>query len=241
MMPGAFSIPKRISGEDSRCAVLIRRATVQGFALLRAEPFFITDICWYTKQMDYTLSRRIAKLTSEEISIVPYNPLWPDMFRKEEAFLRSVLPPSLIRRIEHFGSTAVPGLSAKPVIDILVEVTSLEATKQEIVPILEAHGYEYLWRPTIGDQPPWYAWFIKRDPSGVRTHHIHMVEADSELWDRLYFRDYLRKFPQEAQRYEQLKNDLQKKYSHDRVKYTAEKSAYIREVTERAQRLLKKD
>ncbi len=65
--------------------------------------------------------------------------------------LQDCLPPELIRRIEHFGSTAIPNLPAKPIIDILVEVTSLEETKRRIVPVLEAQGYDYFWRATRGE------------------------------------------------------------------------------------------
>ncbi len=170
---------------------------------------------------------RIRVLVGEEISIVDYDPLWPTSFEQEAAFLRETLPPNLITRIEHFGSTAVPGLSAKPIIDILVEVTSLQQTRKRIVPLLRSEGYEYLWRPIRGDQPPYYAWFIKRNPAAVRTHHIHMVEHDSELWDRLYFRDYLRTFPDEAARYDKLKRSLAEAFPRDRVAYTERKTEHI--------------
>lgn len=185
--------------------------------------------------MDARTVKRIQELVQEEISIVPYNPAWPGMFEDEAASLRRKLPQYLIRRIEHFGSTAVPNLSAKPIVDIIVEVTSLEETKKQIVPILKAEGYEYFWRPAFGDDGPlFYAWFIKRNSEGNRSHHIHMVEVDSELWDRLYFRDYLREFPIEAQQYDELKRELSIKYSNDRVKYTAAKSEFIITVTRRA-------
>ncbi len=185
--------------------------------------------------MDDKTLKRIEKLLQEEIYIVHYNPSWPRMFQDEAAFLRRRLPRVLIKRIEHFGSTAVPGLSSKPIIDILVKVASLEETKRQIVPILEAEGYEYFWRPVFGDDgPPYYAWFIKRNSEGKRTHHIHMVEPNSELWDRLYFRDYLRQFPDIAKRYEELKKELSKKYTSDRVKYTEEKSNFILSITRTA-------
>lgn len=181
------------------------------------------------------IKKRIEELVKEEISIVPYDSAWPKIFEDEAAFLRNELPQTIIKRIEHFGSTAVVGLSAKPIIDMLVEVTSLEETKKQVVPILEAEGYEYFWRPAFGDDgPPYYAWFIKRNAEGKRTHHIHMVEADSLLWDRLYFRDYLRKFPAEAKRYDELKRKLSVEHPNDRVKYTEEKSSYILAVTEKA-------
>ena len=131
-------------------------------------------------------------------------------------------------------------MSAKPIVDILVEVTSLEATKQKIVPILEAKGYDYFWRPTVGDDiPPFYAWFIKRDSDGERTHHIHMVEDDFEHWDRLLFRDYLIEKSAVAQDYKILKINLAKKYPYDRVTYTREKSAFIERVTHEAKRYYK--
>lgn len=184
--------------------------------------------------MDEILKQKIQQLVREEIEIVSYNPSWPRLFEKEKAFLQDTLPDDILGRIEHFGSTAVPGLSAKPIIDILVEVSSLEETKNQVVPLLESEGYEYLWRPTIGNQPPYYAWFIKRNSKGVRSHHIHMVESDSILWKRLYFRDYLIDFPAEAKRYDTLKKTLAKRYSHDRIEYTKQKSDYIQKITDKA-------
>ncbi|MDP2860258.1 MAG: GrpB family protein [bacterium] len=170
--------------------------------------------------MNKKLKNRIEELIKEEVSIVPYDPAWPKMFKDEAAFLREKLPKNLIKRVEHFGGTAVPGLSAKPIIDILVEIASLKETKRQIVPLLTAEGYEYFWRPAIGNEPPYYAWFIKRNAAGHRTHHIHMVEADSKLWDRLYFRDYLRQFPVEMKRYDELKKSLAEIYPNVRVAYT---------------------
>ena len=182
-----------------------------------------------------SLEERIRRVTQEEINIVPYNPVWPSIFEAEKTYLTNCLPRELIRRIEHFGSTAIPGMSAKPVIDILVEVTSLEKTKIEIVPILEAQGYDYFWRPTSGDDtPPFYAWFIKRDAKGIRTHHIHMVEKEFEHWERLQFRDYLIEHDQTAREYEALKLRLVHEFPRDRIAYTKGKTEFIVKVTEEA-------
>jgi GrpB-like predicted nucleotidyltransferase (UPF0157 family) len=143
-------------------------------------------------------------------------------------------------KVSSKGSSISEVLSAKPIIDILVEVSSLEETKKQIVPVLESEGYEYFWRPSFGDDvPPYYAWFIKRNSEGKRTHHIHIVEADSKLWDRLYFRDYLRQFPTEAKRYDKLKRQLSEKYPNDRVEYTKEKSDFILSVTKKAKKYYK--
>jgi len=154
------------------------------------------------------------------------------LFEEEKKHLFDCLPHEIIKRIEHFGSTAIPHLSAKPIIDILVEVTSLEKTKKVIVPILTAQEYDYFWRPTHGDDgPPFYAWFIKRDVHGNRTHHIHMVESDFEHWDRLFFRDYLIEHPNLAKEYQQLKLHVADKFPNNRVAYTAAKTKFIVETT----------
>jgi GrpB-like predicted nucleotidyltransferase (UPF0157 family) len=184
-----------------------------------------------------TLEERIARLVQEDITIVSYNPNWPQMFEQEKKHLLNCLPNELIRRIEHFGSTAIPNLSAKPIIDILVEVTPLEETKIKIAHILESQGYDYFWRPTWGDDiPPFYAWFIKRDSKGHRTHHIHMVENNFEHWDRLFFRDYLIEHPDIAEEYQKLKLRLAKDYLNDRIAYTKEKTEFIVKVTQIAKK-----
>jgi GrpB-like predicted nucleotidyltransferase (UPF0157 family) len=184
-----------------------------------------------------TLEQRIQRVVREDVALVPYDPRWPALFLREKEHLLGCLPNDLVRRIEHFGSTAVPGLAAKPIVDMLVEVTDLQATRTRIAPVLEAQGYDYFWRPTRGDDgPPFYAWFIKRDPtSGVRTHHIHMVEAHFVgHWDRLLFRDYLIEHPHVAREYENLKLHLASAHPNDRVAYTAGKTAFVVRVTERA-------
>lgn len=183
--------------------------------------------------MKKSLEQRIAEAIREEILVAPYDPNWPHLFESEAAFLKRKLPKSLVIKIEHFGSTAVEGLLAKPIIDMLVEVSSLAETQKQIVPILEAAGYDYFWRTDIS---PAYAWFIKRDSQGKRTHHIHMVEADSKLWERLYFRDYLREFPEQAKTYAELKQSLADRFSNDRIAYTEAKAEYVEAITERAKR-----
>jgi GrpB-like predicted nucleotidyltransferase (UPF0157 family) len=179
-----------------------------------------------------TLEEKIARVLNEEIAVVPYDPRWSKLFEQERLHLRSFLPSDLIGRIEHFGSTAVPGLSAKPIVDMLVEVTSLDETKQRIVPILEAQGYDYFWRPSSGDDvPPFYAWFIKRDQIGNRTHHLHMVESHFEHWDRLLFRDYLIDHPEVAIEYGNLKMRLADEHHRDRVAYTQAKNEFVKRIT----------
>lgn len=182
-----------------------------------------------------TLQEKILRVTSEKVEIENYNPAWSKLFEEEKEHLLKCLPHDIIKRIEHFGSTAIPNMPAKPIIDMLVEITSLEETKNIIAPILEAQGYDYFWRPTsCDDVPPFYCWFIKRDKNGNRTHHIHMVEKDFEHWDKLYFRDYLITNPKRAEEYAKLKKSLSKKYSNDRIKYTNKKTDFILKLTKEA-------
>lgn len=188
-----------------------------------------------------TLEEKVARVTKEKVAIVAYDPRWPEMFEQERVHLRACLPADLLGRIEHFGSTAIPGLPAKPIIDMLVEVRSLEETKKRIVPILEAQGYDYFWRPSFGDDtPPFYAWFIKRDKRGERTHHIHMIEADFEHWERLLFRDYLIEHPDVAREYGDLKMRLSDLHENDRIAYTEAKGEFINKVTRIAKQYYKK-
>ncbi|MGD2183945.1 GrpB family protein [Lusitaniella coriacea] len=167
----------------------------------------------------------------DEVIIVEYNPHWKALFEREVARIRKVLNENIISRIEHFGSTAVPGLAAKPIIDILIGVRSLTEAKQIAISGLETLGYAYWF-----DNPdPQRMFFVKGlPPKPARTHHIHIVEPDSILWERLIFRDYLREHPDEAKRYAQLKHYLAQRFSGDREAYTRGKSKYVSFVLQKA-------
>ncbi len=183
--------------------------------------------------MDNT-QHRIEELAHESIAIVPYDARWPELYVEIEAKLARSLPVDLVRRIAHIGSTAVPGLSAKPIIDVQVEVVDLGRVRGEVVPIMNDLRYEFIWRPSIGEHSPFYAWFIRRDEKGQRSQHIHMVEPDQASTDRVLFRDYLRRHPAEADRYEALKRGLAERYQHDRASYTSNKTDHILGIMEKA-------
>jgi GrpB-like predicted nucleotidyltransferase (UPF0157 family) len=165
----------------------------------------------------------------DDVHIVPYDPGWPALSAAEAARLRAVLPVELVVGIEHFGSTAIPGMAAKPVIDILIAVRSLARAKREVVQPVQSLGYVY-WN----DNPkPDRMFFVKGMPphGSARTHHVHVCEPEGEMWRRrLVFRDHLRADADEAHRYEALKRRLAAQYAADRERYTEAKSAYIEEV-----------
>ncbi|PSB47262.1 GrpB family protein [Cyanosarcina cf. burmensis CCALA 770] len=167
----------------------------------------------------------------DNIVIVEYDRQWVELFEQEAIYLRNLLGKASILRIEHFGSTAIPGMPAKPIIDMLVEIPSFDRIQQEALPKLVDAGYEYRWR---SDRPPGHMMFVKRSPDGKRTHHVHMATAGHTLWERLYFRNYLCSHPAEAARYAQLKRDLAAQFSGDREAYTNGKSEYVNLITTKA-------
>lgn len=164
------------------------------------------------------------------IALEPYNPDWAEQFANERQAIRECIDASVPLAIEHFGSTAVPGLPAKPIIDIL-----LGASSQHWPVLIEAlKGLAYVhWQ----DNPnPDREFLVKgMPPFGVRrTHHIHICEIESPLWQRLLFRDYLRQHTADRIAYADLKERLAAEYPDDREAYTRGKDALVAEIMGRA-------
>lgn len=172
---------------------------------------------------------RTAAVQDARIEIVPYDPSWPTRFQAERALLAEVLSPWLVAPIEHVGSTSVPGLPAKPIIDILVPVESLETSRASIE-LLRQIGYVY-----YPYKPEQMHWFCKPSPE-VRTHHLHMVAYRSPVWvERLAFRDALRTNPDLTSQYAELKLRLAVEHRVDRERYTEAKSPFIQAALGRSQ------
>jgi GrpB-like predicted nucleotidyltransferase (UPF0157 family) len=162
------------------------------------------------------------------VHIVPYDSTWPRAFEVERARLATILGPWLAGPIEHIGSTAVPGLAAKPVIDIMAGVESLSGSRAAIA-VLEQAQYCYAaYRSDV------MHWFCKPSPAH-RTHHLHLVPVGSPLWtEQLAFRDFLRVEPAAAAEYARLKQRLADVHRYDREAYTQGKTAFVREAIARA-------
>lgn len=172
-------------------------------------------------------------LKKDNIDVVSYDEAWPGMAQDEINKLKSVIPARNILDIQHVGSTAIPGLSSKPIIDIQIAVTSLDDMKLYGVPLLQKIGYEY-WD---ANPDPNRMFFVKGMPpyGEKRTHHVHIVELDSDHWkNKLVFRDYLRNHSDVAKEYEQLKFLLAKEHGYDREKYTEAKSEFINRILQLA-------
>ena len=168
------------------------------------------------------------------IVMVEYDPQWPARFEEEARLLTSRFGPDVISRVEHFGSTAVPGLAAKPVIDILVEIPSFEIAEREIRPVLESEKYVYIWwRPSgESDGSTAHIMFVKgygKDGylNGVQRYHLHLAPAGNPFWECLGFRDHLRSHPDDAERYAALKRRLARLHRNDREAYTVAKTDFI--------------
>ncbi|WP_434655313.1 GrpB family protein [Thermoanaerobacterium thermosaccharolyticum] len=162
------------------------------------------------------------------VKIAPFCDVWKQYFEEEKELLYKLLGTDAVD-IQHIGSTAVPGLSAKPIIDIMVGVKALNDGLKH-VETLEKQGYEFRGEAGI----PGRLFFAKGSPE-FRTHHLHMVEYKSDFWiNHLLFRDYLIQHSDTAKEYERVKMGLAQKYEFDREAYTEGKSEFIQEVLRRA-------
>lgn len=169
-------------------------------------------------------------MTSKEapVDIVPYDRGWPARFDDERDKLLRLIGEWLIGPVEHIGSTAVPGLAAKPVIDIMAGVRTLDESRPAIAAVAEL-GYWYA--PYRSDVEHWFC----KPSSSFRTHHLHLIPFRSVLWtEALAFRDYLRAHSDVAAEYGALKQRLAREFRFDREAYTEAKGLFITQITDLA-------
>jgi GrpB-like predicted nucleotidyltransferase (UPF0157 family) len=175
--------------------------------------------------------------SADRILIADYDPAWPRLFEDERQRLQAAIGEWAIA-IEHVGSTAVPGLAAKPIIDIGIALTSLENALKCITPLFEL-GYQCLGEYGIPDR----IFFRKLTDTplpgqthhGVaRTHHVHMYQQDHyEFVQQTLFRDYIRSHPAAAREYDQVKRRLAQEHS-DMNEYAMAKSDFVQDILARA-------
>jgi GrpB-like predicted nucleotidyltransferase (UPF0157 family) len=162
------------------------------------------------------------------VVIVPYDPEWPRIYDEESTLIRDTVG-GVIRSLEHVGSTSVPGLWAKSIIDIIAGVDgSAEAEKCRA--LLHPKGYD---DASAGDNPDWYYCLGK----GLHSpgFHLHLVKEGSPFHEKhILFRDWLRSHSADAEAYKELKLNLSEKYRNDRVAYTDAKTGFIDVIVERA-------
>jgi GrpB-like predicted nucleotidyltransferase (UPF0157 family) len=163
--------------------------------------------------------------------IVDYQHQWPREFEKERTRILGVIGDKVLE-VEHIGSTAVPGLGAKPIIDIMVAVSAISHGYECVGP-LRSIGFEHISFPDFPERL-----FSRDGPMGDGPHHLHMTKFTSRFWEeKLLFRDFLRAHGEVADEYLTLKRDLVDKYGADREKYeeyTVAKTSFIEGALNRA-------
>lgn len=164
-----------------------------------------------------------------KIILETYNANWKSMFEEErEVLLKKFVNAGL--SIEHIGSTAVEGLMAKPVIDILVGVNDFSGV-DTLIPGMEKLGYSYISK--YEDVMPGRRFFIK-EKEGIRTHHVHMVQKGDDFWTRhLFFRDHLRNDSVAKEKYQELKMALANREWNNGDEYASAKNDFIRSIEKR--------
>jgi GrpB-like predicted nucleotidyltransferase (UPF0157 family) len=180
------------------------------------------------------MTKDLYQLTTDELGqlfpifIVDYNPDWPRLASIESRKIIETIGKEFVFRIEHIGSTAVPGLCAKPTIDFLLEI--MEITNCDLqIKQLQKIGYQFIQKP---ENPPPHMMFVKGySDSGItgQTFHIHVRYPGD--WDEIVFRDYLIKNQSVTADYAKLKRKLADEFKNDREKYTDSKTTFVKNTT----------
>lgn len=174
------------------------------------------------------MSEEVPRWAYEQAKVRPHDPRWAARAEVERDELIALLAPWLVDGVEHIGSTSVPGLAAKPIVDLMASVSDLDAVVDEAP--LVARGWRYV--PPELDRRPWRRFFVKPDASGQRREaHLHVIRAGHHRWaDQLGFRDALRQDGVLARQYDELKRRLAEQHGHDREAYTEGKAEFVASV-----------
>lgn len=173
----------------------------------------------------------VERYGAGKIVVNDYDPMWPIMFAEEESRITAALG-RIVMMVEHVGSTAVPGMAAKPIIDLLVTVHDIGEARRSVVAPLEALGYTYF--------PEYEAWlpdemFFRKGVPGPWTHHLHLAEPGSPRRDEfILIRDFLRGRPEFARAYGDLKKAVALLFEDDFVGYREAKRPFLGALLERA-------
>ncbi len=185
------------------------------------------------------MSKNIAELSKEEIAklfpvrLSQHNTGWKAIYKVEKQSILNTLG-SRILRIEHFGSTAIPNLTAKDTIDILIEIDEEDFLNKQIIDSLKSLAYDYILQNEGEHQHMVFVKGYSTTGEKGQTFHIHMGPKQHPIWDRIFFRDYLIEKPEIAKAYEALKLKLAEEYKYDRVEYRIAKTDFVKKVTEEA-------
>jgi len=165
------------------------------------------------------------------VKLVPYNKEWADIFEQERKLLNKILGDDT--KIEHVGSTSIPGIESKPIIDIVLGYSDGNQ-KEKIYDLLKSAGYE-----DMGEKGRIEHRFFAKGSNDNRTHYIHVVKINSAGWNEyILFRDFLLKDERARNDYNKLKKELAEKYKDIREKYTEAKTKFINDILNKAKKKL---
>ena len=169
------------------------------------------------------------------VKLVEYDPKWKDLYEKEKKLILESIDDVVID-IQHIGSTAIPGMQAKPIIDIMIGLKSI-ALKKKYENKLNDLGYEFEGWNTEESTNIIYRNFFKKIKNNYRTHHLHLFIVNSEIWNKhINFRDYLIDNKETASEYVSLKYELMRKFPKDRKNYTDAKSKFINMIVDKVKK-----
>lgn len=168
--------------------------------------------------------RGVDNADDDHVRLVPHDPEWASDYLDLEKSLRTLLDKSVFLDFQHFGSTSIPGIPAKPIIDVLVEISSMDVARQHLFAHFNKPEWEYWWYSE-------HITLVHRNrPMGARIHHLHIAPKAHEVWRGIVFRDYLMQHPRLAQEYAELKAALAGAHASDRERYTVEKTGFVQRV-----------
>ncbi|SIR08390.1 GrpB family protein [Pontibacter lucknowensis] len=181
--------------------------------------------------------KSLYELTREDwntlfpIALVDHDPKWKILFEQEKGRILAKLGEGVVRRIEHFGSTSIAHIKAKPYIDIILEVPDELLFDEEIITRLGEIGYTY-FKVSAREYIAAYMSFGKGyrlDGGKEQIFHLHVCPKDNVMWEQVGFRDFLNAHPERAKAYEALKLELAAVYRNDRGAYMLGKTDFIRQ------------
>lgn len=183
------------------------------------------------------MNKTLYDLTKEDwnalfpVELVEHNPEWKNIYNMEEGKIVEKLGSDVVLRIEHFGSTSISGIKAKPYIDILIEVSEINLFSEDIIDKLKELGYTYFKVPGRDHIRAYMSFGKGYHLNGKKEQifHIHMCPKENIMWKQTEFRDYLNSNFERAKQYEELKLKLESQYKNDRGAYVLGKTDFINE------------
>ena len=174
------------------------------------------------------MKEKIIGLKRKKVELISYKPIWKKLYKKEEKLLINALGKDVLD-IQHVGSTSVPGVKSKPIIDIAVGIKSLKIGKK-FIGLLKKLNYEYMGNAGVRGRL-----FFGKGSRNNCTHYLHVEKLNSRNWkNHIIFRDYLLSHKTAVQEYNKLKEKLAEEFKDDRDQYTAKKGIFIRKIINKA-------